>query len=69
MPLIATTCLQGIDAATLSAYLDGALTPATTAALREHLPTCAACQGQLADLSAVGSLLRRPAPALESTAA
>ena len=63
------TCAERISAMTLSAFHDGALTPRAMTHLRAHIATCAACQRQLADFTALGALLRRPAPALESTPA
>ncbi len=52
--------------ADLSAYLDGALTPAERAAVASHLDTCALCRGRLAELRGTASLVARlpdPLPA------
>ncbi len=68
MPTTPVICTAGIRGVTLSAFMDGALSVAQAAQMRAHITTCAACQQQLTDLTAVGSLLRRPVPALESTA-
>lgn len=49
----------------LSAYLDGALTPAERAAVDTHLDTCADCRARLGELRGVSTLLRSlvdPAP-------
>ena len=42
----------------LSAYLDGALTPAERAAVDTHLGSCADCRARLAELRGVSALLR-----------
>lgn len=42
----------------LSAYLDGALTPAERAAVDTHLDTCADCRARVAELRGVATLLR-----------
>lgn len=48
----------------LSAYLDGELGAEDRAALERHLPGCARCQAELADLRGVRALLRAlPTPA------
>jgi anti-sigma factor RsiW len=48
----------------LSAYLDGELGAEERAALERHLPGCARCQAELADLRGVRALLRAlPMPA------
>jgi hypothetical protein len=48
----------------LSAYLDGELGTEERAALERHLPGCARCQAELADLRGVRALLRAlPMPA------
>ena len=48
----------------LSAYLDSELGAAERAALERHLPGCARCQAELADLRGVRALLRAlPTPA------
>lgn len=46
----------------LSAELDGELTPAEEAALREHLPTCAVCHARRLALRRSHTDLRRGAP-------
>jgi anti-sigma factor RsiW len=50
----------------LDAYIDGELAPAESASLREHIATCAACSGRLADRESLGRLIRQtpyhPAP-------
>ena len=42
----------------LSAYLDGALTPAERAAVDTHLDTCPDCRARVAELRGVATLLR-----------
>ena len=42
----------------LSAYLDGALTPAERTAVDTHLDTCRECRARLAELRGVANLLR-----------
>jgi len=50
----------------LQRYVDNELEPAEETALQAHLPSCAACRSFLADLDALGRLVRRlpyfPAP-------
>ncbi|MFI5275090.1 MAG: zf-HC2 domain-containing protein, partial [Ktedonobacterales bacterium] len=49
----------------LSAYIDGRLPAAERAALEQHLPTCARCANELAELRRTVALLRAlPTPAL-----
>ena len=49
----------------LSAYLDDQLAPSERAALERHLPTCARCADELAELRRTVALLRAmPTPAL-----
>lgn len=49
----------------LSAYLDDQLAPAERAALERHLPACARCAAELAELRRIVALLHAmPAPAL-----
>lgn len=49
----------------LSAYVDGELSVADSQRLERHLPTCAACQRELAELHALRALLHAlPAPRL-----
>ena len=43
----------------LSAHLDGELSPQARLALEAHLAGCAGCAARLAELSAVGQVLRR----------
>jgi Putative zinc-finger len=43
----------------LSAHLDGELPPQARVALESHLKSCPSCVARLAELSAVGELLRR----------
>ncbi|HEX9366754.1 MAG TPA: anti-sigma factor [Vicinamibacterales bacterium] len=43
----------------LDGYVDGELAAADSAALREHLATCAACGRRLSDLESLGRLVRR----------
>jgi hypothetical protein len=56
--------------AELSAYIDGALTPAAQAAVEGHLVTCALCRTHLAQLRATVSLIHAlpdPAPSRRLT--
>ena len=43
----------------LSAHLDGELSPQARVALESHLKSCPSCAARLAELSAVGEVLRR----------
>lgn len=47
-----------IDTDTLSAYLNGAVTPAERDRVEAHLTTCVACRQELAELQATVALLR-----------
>ena len=47
--------------AQLGVYLTGAIHPADRAVVVRHLASCAICRAELADLSALPALLRRPA--------
>lgn len=60
-------CGSGIEAAQLSAYLDGELSPSQSGRLEEHLASCTHCAGLLAELGAVvdraASMKREAEPA------
>jgi anti-sigma factor RsiW len=43
----------------LGAYLDGELEPAVSTSVRDHADTCAACRQRLANLEALGRMVRR----------
>ena len=43
----------------LGAYLDGELEPAVSTSVRDHADTCAACRQRLANLDALGRMVRR----------
>ena len=45
--------------ALLDAYQDRELEPALSTSVRDHLATCAACRGRLANLESVGRMIRR----------
>lgn len=61
-------CPLGVDAATLSAWRDGLLSPAEVARIAGHVSSCAACQAHLRAFEATAAvLLSQPIPNLRAS--
>src|SRR5260221_14711559 len=53
------TCALGLDAHMISAWRDGAITPAMAQRIAAHFDGCRACQAHMAAFESVAEALRR----------